>query len=74
MIQTMHTLRQSILWHLLPGILGGITYFTIVGWVNEQGFPSIMALIISSALVLTPFQFGVLLYQRRKTGRELQVL
>ncbi len=66
-----HTMWQSILLHLLPGILGGIAYFWIVDLVKDLGFPSIGALIISGTLTLVPIELGVLIYQSRKNNRKL---
>lgn len=66
-----HTPLRSIVLHLLPGILVGIGYYTLVPIVNKSGFPSMMALMITGVLILMPFEFGFLLYQRKKTGSKL---
>lgn len=59
-----HTLLQSIILHLLPGMLIGSFYFAIVPFVIKQGFPSAMALILAGIFVLIPFELGFLLYQK----------
>ena len=65
-----HTLLKSIILHLLPGLLVGGFYFAISPFVKEQGFPSIMALILAGIFVLIPFELGLVLYQKRlKNGK-----
>lgn len=65
-----HTILQSLALHLLPGILGGILYFSLATPIKNLGYPSIAALMIALVLVLTPFQIGFLVYQRNKSGRD----
>lgn len=66
-----HTLLQSIGLHLLPGILGGLVYIALAGYVKALHFPSILALIIALAFVTTPLELGILIYQSRKKKQEL---
>ncbi len=66
-----HTIWQSIIWHLLPGILGGIAYYLIVDFVRGLGFPSIVALIVSGSITVVPFELGVLIYQNRINDEKL---
>lgn len=66
-----HSVWKSIVLHLLPGIMGGILYFATVHFVREQGFPSVSALILAGALVVTPIELGILLYQSRKRNQKL---
>lgn len=63
-----HSLTKSIILHLLPGLLIGACYFLLVPIVLENGFPSIMALLLAGIIALIPFQLGFLLYQKHKTG------
>ena len=63
-----HSLTKSITLHLLPGLLIGACYFLLVPIVRENGFPSIMALLLAGIIALIPFQLGFLLYQKHKTG------
>ena len=60
-----HTLLKSIVLHLLPGFLVGGFYFAIAPFIKEQGYPSVMALILAGIFVLIPFELGFLLYQKR---------
>lgn len=64
-----HTVLQSIILHILPGILIGCCYFLVRKPVIDLGYPSIMALVLPVALILIPFELGFLLYQaKKKTG------
>ena len=65
-----HSLTQSIILHLLPGVLVGCFYFLARQPVTNLGFPSIFALFLAFALVLVPVELGYLLVQgKKKTGR-----
>jgi membrane protease YdiL (CAAX protease family) len=65
-----HSTTQSIILHLLPGILVGAFYFLALQPVAKMGYPSIFALYLAFAFVLVPIELGFLLYQgKKKTGR-----
>lgn len=65
-----HSLTQSIILHLLPGILVGCFYFLTRQPVANMGYPSIFALLLAFAFILIPVELGYLLYQGKKeTGR-----
>ena len=65
-----HSTLQSVILHLLPGILVGCFYFLARQPVANLGYPSIVALILAFAFVLIPVELGYLLYQgKKKTGR-----
>lgn len=65
-----HTLLQSIVLHLLPGILIGGFYFLVRQPVMNMGYPSILALALAIPFVLIPAELGFLFYQaKKKTGR-----
>jgi membrane protease YdiL (CAAX protease family) len=65
-----HSMTQSIILHLLPGILVGCFYLLIRQPVVNMGYPSIIALILAFAFILIPVELGTLLYQgKKKTGR-----
>lgn len=68
---TRHTLLKSIALHLLPGILGGIAYYILSPIVKANGFPTLMALIISGTVILIPFELGFLIYQKKVTSQNL---
>ncbi len=65
-----HSLLQSILLHMLPGILTGCFYFLVRQPVLAKGYPPIFALVLAGAFILIPVELGYLLYQgKKKTGR-----
>jgi uncharacterized protein len=61
---------QSVILHVLPGILVGCFYFLARQPVANMGYPSIFALLLAFAFILIPVELGYLLYQgKKKTGR-----
>jgi len=65
-----HSTTQSVILHLLPGILVGCFYFLARQPVAKMGYPSIFALLLAFAFILVPVELGYLLYQgKKKTGR-----
>jgi membrane protease YdiL (CAAX protease family) len=65
-----HSTTQSVILHLLPGILVGCFYFLALKPVANMGYPSFFALLLTFAFVLVPVELGYLLYQgKKKTGR-----
>jgi membrane protease YdiL (CAAX protease family) len=65
-----HSATQSIILHLLPGILVGCFYFLARQPVANMGYPSIFALLLAFAFILIPVELGYLLVQgKKKTGR-----
>ncbi len=64
-----HTIVQSIILHLFPGILVGVFYFLIRQPVQNFGYPSSFALILA-IIVLVPVELGYLLLKgKQATGR-----
>lgn len=64
-----HSTIQSIILHLLPGILVGCFYFLARQPVAHMRYPSIFALLLAFGFVLIPVELGYLLYQgKKKTG------
>jgi len=65
-----HSTTQSVILHLLPGILVGCFYFLARQPIANMGFPSIIALILAFAFILIPVELGYLLHRgKKKTGR-----
>ncbi len=62
-----HTIGQSIVLHLLPGILIGAFYFAIAQPIRNLGYPSLAALILADIVVLIPL-LGILIYQGKRIG------
>ena len=61
-----HSVWQSILLHLLPGILLLVFYVLAVPIVENLGLPRRFASLFGVFLVLIPFQLGVLFYEGKK--------
>lgn len=61
-----HSLLQSIIYHLFPGILIGVFYFLVRRPIEHLGYPSVMSLILAIIFILIPFELGFLLYQGKK--------
>jgi membrane protease YdiL (CAAX protease family) len=66
-----HTVWQSVILHILPGLLAVIVYYFCSKQVVALGYPSVMALIIAGLIVLIPFEFGVILIAKRNSGEKL---
>ena len=65
-----HSTAQSVILHLLPGILVGGFYFLARQPVANLGYPSIFALLLAFAFILIPVELGFLLVQgKKRTGR-----
>ena len=65
-----HTITESIILHMVPGILAGVFYFLVREPLQKIGYPSIFALMLSVAFVIVPVEMGYLLYKgKQKNGR-----
>jgi len=65
-----HSMVQSIILHLFPGILVVCFYLLARQPVVNLGYPSVVALILAFAFILIPVKLGYLFYQgKKKTGR-----
>ncbi len=61
-----HPTTQSVILHLLPGILVGCFFLLTRQPVINMGYPSVIALILAYAFILIPVELGVLVYQGKK--------
>jgi membrane protease YdiL (CAAX protease family) len=68
-----HSLFESLLFHLLPGILIGAVYYLIVPAIQSAGYPSVMALILIAIFVLVPIELGILLWQGKGRNGKLSL-
>ena len=65
-----HSLIESLIYHLLPGVLIGAIYYLITPTIQAAGYPSVMALTLTAIIVLIPVELGVLLWQgKRRNGK-----
>lgn len=68
-----HTIGQSIVLHLLPGILTGAFYYAIAQPIRNMGYPSLAAITLAAIVILIPFELGFLLYQGKKKNGALSL-
>jgi CAAX protease family protein len=65
-----HSTIQSVILHLLPGILIGCFYFLALKPVATMGYPSFFAQFLAFGIILIPLELGFLFYQgKKKNGR-----
>ena len=65
-----HRFGESLVYHLLPGLLIGAGYYLSVPVILKAGYPSVTALILSAIVVLIPVELGVLFQQgKRRNGK-----
>jgi hypothetical protein len=61
-----HSPLQSLLLHLIPGLVIGAVYFALTPLCRQLRYPSIMALMGAVAVALIPLELGWLLHEGRK--------
>ena len=61
-----HSVWQSLLLHLLPGVLLLLFFILAVPIVKNLGLPLRFAAMLGAILVLIPFELGVLFYEGKK--------
>ena len=64
---TQHSIRRSLILHLLPGALGTVAYVLCAPFFLARGYPPVLALLIAAGAIITPFQLGYLLWQAKRT-------
>ena len=65
-----HSVWQSIILHLLPGVLVLVFFVIAVPFVEHLGLPLRFATMLGVFLILIPFELGVLFYEgKRRNGR-----
>ncbi len=57
-----HTIIESVLYHLAPGILIAAGYYLIVPFISKAGYPSVMALELTAIFILLPVELGTLFW------------
>jgi hypothetical protein len=68
-----HSLSKSLLLHLFPGLLISITYFLLIGPLQQHGYPSIMSVMLAIVIILIPFELGFLLIQGKKKNKRFSL-
>jgi len=65
-----HTLSQTLLLHLLPGVLITLAFILLGPWFKANHLPPILAILLPILFVLIPFELCFLYYQGyRRNGR-----
>jgi membrane protease YdiL (CAAX protease family) len=72
-IEEQHSVSESLLLHLLPGVLIGLGYFALLPFFHQRGYPSLMALMTVVFLILLPFELGYLFYQGNQKNRRFSL-
>lgn len=60
-----HTLLQSALLHVAPGLAGVMVYVLAAPRVMAAGYPAVLALLLAALLVIVPIELGILFAQPR---------
>jgi uncharacterized protein len=70
---TQHTLAQSIVLHLLPGVLIAVVFFSTAALARQWHLPPFMAQCFADLVVLVPSVLGFLCYQGYRTNGRLSL-
>jgi membrane protease YdiL (CAAX protease family) len=68
-----HSLRKSIVLHLLPGLLLVLFYALTAPLALKLGLPAFFALMVGTGLILIPFELGFLLLQAKRRNGTLSL-
>lgn len=61
-----HSIQESILLHLFPGLAGTLVYIAIAPVLIANGYPSLLGILVSAVLVILPVELGILFYKARQ--------
>jgi len=61
-----HSIPHSVFLHLTPGVVGTITYVLVTPILINNGYPSMLGILIAAVIVILPIELGYLFYQSRK--------
>ena len=65
-----HSLGQSIVYHLLPGVVIVAGYALITPFIRRAGLPSAIGISLAVLFVLVPLELGILFWQgKKRNGR-----
>jgi membrane protease YdiL (CAAX protease family) len=67
MIKKKHTAIQTVLLHLVPGIIQLFVFIALIPLVHKLGFASDFADHLVTIVAMVPIQFGILLFVTKKT-------
>jgi uncharacterized protein len=68
-----HSLPQSVVLHLFPGLVALFVYWMLIRPLDGAGFPSMMAWLVTIALVNIPLEWGLMLMEGYKRNGRLSL-
>lgn len=69
-----HSLSQSVMFHLLPGVLILFVYLLLVLFLKPLGLPSILLIYVTIGLALVPSEILILYWVKKKQNLSFQEL
>lgn len=61
-----HGLKWSAFLHLFPGILITFVFVLVAPLLRDAGLPVVTGILLAIAIVLVPFQLGMILFDSKK--------
>jgi len=68
-----HTILQTVLLHLLPGVLITIVFVCLGPWLSQNHLPPLLTLLIPILLILIPFELGWITFQGWRRNKKLSL-
>ncbi len=68
-----HTISQTILFHLLPGVLITSAFVLLGPWLRINHLPPLLALLIPILIVLIPFELGLIIFLGFRQNKKLSL-
>jgi uncharacterized protein len=68
-----HNLFQSVMLHLFPGLVALFVYWLLILPFERAGFPSMMAWLVTVALVNIPLEWGIMFIEGYKRNGRLSL-
>ena len=68
-----HPVLLNIVLHLLPGVLAGLVFWLLAFIFDRNNLPTIFALYVAIAVIIIPFELGLLLFLGYKKNQKLSL-
>jgi membrane protease YdiL (CAAX protease family) len=68
-----YSILKSAVLHLLPGGVGTIAYVIIAPFLIENGYPSLLGILIAATIIIMPAELGYLFYQAKKLNKSFSL-
>ena len=69
-MEEQHTVVQTILYHLLPGVLAGAFFWFVAYLFDKWNLPTILALNLTLLIIVIPVELGIIFYLGRKKNNK----